>query len=234
VLQLPLALLQRALSKQAKPTSPRKPKATLPMVALPPMPVPWGELPVVARPAMGRVTLCVKCRDGQAELHLPSRLTLKQGQQLAQPLLQRVQRRCMREYALLKSLPPASELPRCAFTQASQVAAYVQEVNQSTFNHTGVKVALGKAKYSRLGQYNKRSHTVTLSWYALQPEMPLQAVRYLIIHELAHVLELNHSPRFWAHVARHEPNYRYWDKVVTVGFTFTTNGWPWPSLLSQS
>lgn len=227
--QLTLILLRKAFTKVVTPPKPPpKPKPQAKPIALPPMPVPWGALPVVAHPAMGRANLCVKLRDGQAELHLPPKLTVQQGQELAKPLLHRMQRRCVREYALLKALPPASQLPRCALTTASQVAAYVQEVNHATFNHAGVKVALGKAKYSRLGQYNKRSHTVTLSWYALQPEMPLQAVRYLILHELAHVLELNHSPRFWAHVAQYEPEYRYWDKVVTVGFTFSTNNWPWP------
>ena len=37
--------------------------------------------------------------------------------------------------------------------------------------------------------------------------MPEQLVRYLCIHELAHTRYFNHSPLFWAEVARHDPDY---------------------------
>ncbi len=38
--------------------------------------------------------------------------------------------------------------------------------------------------------------------------LPDHLVDYLIVHELAHLCEFNHSPKFWAQVARHVPNYR--------------------------
>lgn len=37
---------------------------------------------------------------------------------------------------------------------------------------------------------------------------PAEIVDYLVIHELAHLLEMNHSKRFWAHVARQCPDYK--------------------------
>jgi predicted metal-dependent hydrolase len=36
---------------------------------------------------------------------------------------------------------------------------------------------------------------------------PRECTHYIAAHELAHVLERNHSPRFWAHVKRAFPNY---------------------------
>ncbi len=42
----------------------------------------------------------------------------------------------------------------------------------------------------------------------LQPEQ----VRYVMIHELCHARHMNHSRRYWALVARHEPDYRSLDK----------------------
>ncbi|GGK23814.1 hypothetical protein GCM10008955_16760 [Deinococcus malanensis] len=39
---------------------------------------------------------------------------------------------------------------------------------------------------------------------------PLEVLRYVALHEAAHLLELNHSPRYWAHVARIMPEYPRW------------------------
>lgn len=37
---------------------------------------------------------------------------------------------------------------------------------------------------------------------------PAAVLDYLVVHELAHLLEMNHSRRFWAHVERQCPDYR--------------------------
>lgn len=37
---------------------------------------------------------------------------------------------------------------------------------------------------------------------------PPEALDYVVLHELAHLIELSHSPRFWAIVAQHCPDYR--------------------------
>ncbi|MDX6769692.1 MAG: M48 family metallopeptidase [Elusimicrobiota bacterium] len=37
---------------------------------------------------------------------------------------------------------------------------------------------------------------------------PPEVLDYVVVHELAHRLEMNHSPRFWAHVARVCPEFK--------------------------
>jgi len=37
---------------------------------------------------------------------------------------------------------------------------------------------------------------------------PHRIVDYVVVHELCHLLEPNHSPRYWKHVERHVPDYR--------------------------
>lgn len=39
-------------------------------------------------------------------------------------------------------------------------------------------------------------------------QYPPECTDYVIVHELAHILEANHSPAFWAIVARYMPDYQ--------------------------
>ena len=48
--------------------------------------------------------------------------------------------------------------------------------------------------------------TLSFNWRIIQA--PMIAVDYLIVHELAHVLEANHSPEFWNIVAVHVPAWK--------------------------
>lgn len=47
--------------------------------------------------------------------------------------------------------------------------------------------------------------TIRLNWKLMYFSLPL--VDYVVAHELAHILEMNHSPRFWANVGRIYPQY---------------------------
>ena len=58
---------------------------------------------------------------------------------------------------------------------------------------------------SRWGSCTARGD-VRLHW-ALSAA-PLPVLEYVALHEAAHLLELNHSPRYWAHVARLMPEHR--------------------------
>jgi predicted metal-dependent hydrolase len=45
-----------------------------------------------------------------------------------------------------------------------------------------------------------------------------QVLRYLLVHELAHLRHMNHSAAFWGHVERHEPEYRLLDRELGKGW----------------
>ena len=43
---------------------------------------------------------------------------------------------------------------------------------------------------------------------------PLEALDYVVVHELCHRIEMNHSPEFWAEVERVMPDYKIWRKYL--------------------
>ena len=61
------------------------------------------------------------------------------------------------------------------------------------------------------------SGTISLNAALLFVEPPL--VRYLFIHELCHLIALNHSRKFWAAVARYEPDFAALDRRLTAAWT---------------
>lgn len=51
---------------------------------------------------------------------------------------------------------------------------------------------------------------INLNWQLIRA--PEKVVDYVIIHELAHLKQMNHSPEFWQIVAREMPDYQVWKK----------------------
>jgi hypothetical protein len=72
-----------------------------------------------------------------------------------------------------------------------------------------------RCQRSRWGSCSRR-HTISLNVCLLfqRPEV----LRYLMVHELAHLRHMNHSPRFWAEVARHESDWKALDRELLQGW----------------
>jgi predicted metal-dependent hydrolase len=49
--------------------------------------------------------------------------------------------------------------------------------------------------------------------------LPPSLVRYLMVHELCHTVHMNHSRRYWALVARHEPGYKALEQALRRAVT---------------
>jgi predicted metal-dependent hydrolase len=111
-----------------------------------------------------------------------------------------------KQAAMAESLPPLEAWDGRVWEPAA-FDAYVRRLNDETLRAPLVAVNIGSAKKSRLAQANTRTRVLTFSRYAING-MPERALRYLVLHELAHLFEANHSPRFWALVGRFEPDYK--------------------------
>ncbi|MBQ3270680.1 MAG: M48 family metallopeptidase [Clostridia bacterium] len=70
------------------------------------------------------------------------------------------------------------------------------------------RVAIRDQK-SRWGSCSRKGN-LNFNWKLVMA--PPQALDYVVIHELCHLREFNHSPRFWALVSAQMPEYEVWKK----------------------
>ncbi len=94
----------------------------------------------------------------------------------------------------------------------SEIMRRVLDWNDRTVRQTVRSVNL-KYNHSNWGSCS-RDRNVNLSTRLLFA--PTEVQDYVILHELAHLVELNHSDRFWAIVERHMPDYQQKEKWLKV------------------
>lgn len=84
-----------------------------------------------------------------------------------------------------------------------EIVQRVHEMNRRTFNRPITNVYL-KYNHSNWGSCSTNGN-VNLSTRLLFA--PVEVQNYVILHELAHLIEMNHSDRFWALVESFMPDY---------------------------
>jgi len=85
-----------------------------------------------------------------------------------------------------------------------EITALVQELNDKHFQKEIKSVRL-KNNSSNWGSCSKTGN-INLSTRLLLA--PRDVLEYVIVHELAHLAEMNHSPKFWALVEQAVPDYK--------------------------
>lgn len=90
----------------------------------------------------------------------------------------------------------------------AEITARVYTLNEEFFQKPVGDIRL-KYIHSRWGSCSARGN-INLSTRLLFA--PDEVIDYVIIHELAHLVEHNHSPEFWKEVARAMPDYKRHEK----------------------
>lgn len=88
----------------------------------------------------------------------------------------------------------------------------MQLASELGFSVKGVTIRRQRTRWGSCSSRSKISLNCSLLF------MPPEVVRYLMVHELSHLLHMNHSESFWRAVERHEPNYRALDRQLTAGW----------------
>jgi predicted metal-dependent hydrolase len=104
------------------------------------------------------------------------------------------------------NLRPALE-HHLRYAARAELARRVRELARE--HSAGVKQIVIRNQKSRWGSCSCKGN-ISLNWRLIQ--LPDYVRDYIIIHELMHLKELNHSPRFWREVEKACPDYRTAEK----------------------
>jgi predicted metal-dependent hydrolase len=112
------------------------------------------------------------------------------------------------ELTVLRPRGGTTDIPRilrlwCLAQAKTAIPRRVRELN-GRWNLPCAGVTVRNQK-TRWGSCSRRG-TLSLNWRLVL--LPSSVMDYLILHELAHLKEMNHSPRFWKVVASLCPGYR--------------------------
>ena len=141
---------------------------------------PAGKVTVRAPKNMpaAAITQFVESRRGWLEKHLADRPA-------AQPKFTDEEIRSMKKHA-------GEILP--------ELAEHFSKLVGATYGRVTVR-----SQHTRWGSCSSRGN---LNFNCLLMQMPDAVIEYVVVHELCHRKEMNHSPRFWAEVERILPDYR--------------------------
>ena len=68
---------------------------------------------------------------------------------------------------------------------------------------TGIRITKAQKRFGSCSPKNSLCFSLFLMGY------PDDAIDYVVVHELAHIIHHDHSPRFWATVATYMPDYKH-------------------------
>jgi hypothetical protein len=147
-------------------------------------------------------------REGEIVLYISSRLPLAEQRRHIKILTGKLQAKlaqaqvtsdALRQAGLPAGLTPS---PVCDDTA---LAAWAAQINQDYYRFEMGKVRF-RPQESRWGSCSGRTRNLQIS-HRLRGG-PHELLEYVLIHEIAHLGELNHSDRFWRLVERGCPDYR--------------------------
>lgn len=109
--------------------------------------------------------------------------------------------------------PDDENAVRAALKQALSRRALERIRRQLDFYAPRLGVNFGRVairdQKTRWGSCSQK-HNLNFNWKLIMA--PPEALDYVVIHELCHLIEFNHSPRFWNLVKAQMPEYEFWKK----------------------
>ncbi len=141
---------------------------------------------------------------GRVLLYVPARMTDQEIREFLNKHRAWLEKRLAQEEAV-QNLPPYTEedirrLAEQALKVIPQRAAHYAPLAGVTYGRITIR--------NQKSKWGSCSAQGNLNFNCLLMEAPSEVLDYVVVHELCHRKFLNHSPAFWAEVARVLPGYR--------------------------
>lgn len=147
-------------------------------------------------------------KNGEMVLYISSRLPQAEQQRHIQVLTAKLQSRLEEAQRMAAALAenglPAGLTPSAVQDDAA-LAQWAEAINRRYYGFPMGKVRF-RHQESRWGSCSGRTRNIQIS-HRLRGG-PHELLEYVLVHEIAHLGQMNHSPQFWALVARACPDYR--------------------------
>ena len=153
-----------------------------------------------------RKTLVIHIKsDGTIEVRAPQRLAKSEIEQFVLSKKERIEKRQAQIAA--RKLTEPQDLPQTQYTEG-EFEQTVHELVKKWEQRLGVEtVFVGiRTMTSRWGSCTAKTRRIRLN--TALAYCPLKCLEYVVVHELAHLRESNHSHRFWAIMADALPDYK--------------------------
>lgn len=152
-----------------------------------------------------RKTLGLQVKDGRVFVRAPRRVTLQQIERFVREHEDWIQNALERQAAKQAAHPEPTaseraELIRRAKEILPQRTAYWSQL--MGLYPTQIRITSARRRF---GSCSSEGH-ICYSWRLMQ--YPPEAMDYVIVHELAHLKHMNHSPAFHALVAKYLPDHK--------------------------
>lgn len=150
--------------------------------------------------------------EGIIRLRVPLRTTKKRALEIIEENREWIEKHltvALREKKKVESLSPLTDEDICRLKK---------EAEKYIFSRTAYYAAIIGVSYGKITircqrkRWGSCSREGNLSFNCLLMLTPPEVIDAIIVHELCHRLEMNHSEKFYGHVLKVYPEYRRWNK----------------------
>ena len=152
-----------------------------------------------------RKTLGLQVKDGRVIVRAPRRVTQQQIERFVREHEDWIQNALNRQAAKQAAHPEPTEAERAELIRrAKEILPQRTSFWAERMGLYPTKIRITSAR-RRFGSCSSEGH-ICYSWRLMQ--YPPEAIDYVVVHELAHLKHMNHSPAFHALVAKYLPDHK--------------------------
>ncbi len=153
-----------------------------------------------------RRTLAIQVTgDGSVRVLMPTRFPMEEAERFVLSKLPWIRKTQKKRRALTALAVPFTEEEKAAFF--NEVKEKIEKKVQSYAEKMGVSYGKIRVRYMR-SLWGSCTKCGDLSFNALLGAVPVEVYDYVVVHELAHRREMNHSARFYQEIEKILPYYK--------------------------